>query len=153
MTEIIPVRVVSSINPYPAENASTTLAGFFPQTASGYYDKKNYTETLEEIIAGPGNNVIWGSRYSLIDAGAGDDTVYGDGGLIFGGEGNDVLLGGSVMAGEEGNDFLDGGYGATRYLFGPSQADVDVIQDSGESQHAYSQWYYCLLYTSDAADE
>ncbi len=145
VTEVIPVRVVSSINPYPAENLSTTLAGFFPQTASGYYDKQHYTETLEEIIAGSGNNVIWGNRYSLIDAGAGDDTVYGDGGLIFGGEGNDVLLGGGVMAGEEGNDFLDGGYGATRYLFGPSQADVDVIQDSGESQHAYSQWYYAQM--------
>lgn len=76
---------------------------------------------VENFYAFPavtGNVLIYGQ--------AGDDIVYGEllantNLVIFGGDGNDFLLGGAgtdVLIGEEGNDFLSGGPGADGLLGG-----------------------------------
>lgn len=62
-----------------------------------------------EVIAGISNNNIQIHNYlSVINGGAGDDTIQG-GGLQYGGTGNDLLIDGGRMYGGEGNDTLIGG--------------------------------------------
>jgi Ca2+-binding RTX toxin-like protein len=70
-----------------------------------------------------GENLIGYATADVIDAGGGNDYLYGNGGndLLLGGGGNDYLHGGDgndVLDGGTGNDTLDGGYGNDVYLFG-----------------------------------
>lgn len=91
------------------------------------------TKGPDVIVAGPGNNVIYGEGGDdVICAGAGNDTVYGGRGddTVFGEEGNDTIHGerGSdlleggegedTLLGEEGNDTLRGGPGNNDRLDG-----------------------------------
>jgi Ca2+-binding RTX toxin-like protein len=87
-----------------------------------------------------GNDLIdhaHGFKAEMIDAGAGNDTVYGGTGddvifgqagndLIYGGEGNDTIYGGTgddVIRGEEGNDVIYGGDG-DNIIFGGAGDDL-----------------------------
>jgi Ca2+-binding RTX toxin-like protein len=72
------------------------------------------------VNAGAGDDVVFGGAGNdKIDAGSGDDVVYGGAGndVLGGGEGNDILIGG------EGNDQLDGGVG-NDVLSGGSGSDT-----------------------------
>jgi hypothetical protein len=76
-------------------------------------------EKLTAVDAGAGNDVVFGS--------AGIDIIFGgaDNDLIYGKDGNDVLLGGSgmdMLYGGNGNDVLDGGVGFD-FLFGEAGAN------------------------------
>ena len=68
---------------------------------------------------------------------------------MFGGAGNDTLVGGSggdLLFGQSGNDTLLG-KGGNDFLFGGSGNDTLTGGDGDD------QVFGCLLYTSDAADE
>ncbi|MEO1159087.1 MAG: calcium-binding protein, partial [Pseudomonadota bacterium] len=56
----------------------------------------------------------------VIDAGAGNDTIFGLGG-------EDTITGGA------GNDTSDGGWGSDTYIFNPGDG-IDIIQDSGSGR-------------------
>ena len=106
---------------------------------------------VEQIIAGAGNNRIFGAldgdKYTaaLIDAGAGDDVVTaGRFDFVFGNDGDDIIIGGAYayggdgdddlsdshfMAGGAGDDFLSGGEDATTFHFRADEAGRDRVQD------------------------
>ncbi|HEX3609987.1 MAG TPA: hypothetical protein VHU14_10035 [Solirubrobacterales bacterium] len=77
------------------------------------------TKAPDVIVAGPGDNTIYGEGGNdTICGGEGDDTIYG-------GRGNDVLFGeggNDTLYGERGSDDLDGGAGEDR-LFGATGND------------------------------
>ncbi len=78
------------------------------------------TKAPDVIVAGPGDNTIYGEGGNdIICAGAGDDTVHGDRGkdTIYGEAGNDTIYG------ERGSDHLGGG-GGEDSLFGESGNDT-----------------------------
>ena len=106
-------------------------------------------------LPGEDNDIV------LVDAGLGDDTVHGGStAVVFGNEGNDVLIGGRTLLGGEGNDFLsdasrlyggagddelrggdilaggagndslDGGAGANRYQFKLGETGTDLVADT-----------------------
>jgi Ca2+-binding RTX toxin-like protein len=71
------------------------------------------TKAPDVIVAGPGDNMIYGEGGNdVICAGGGNDTAYGGRGddTVFGEEGNDAIYG------ERGSDDLDGGAGEDRLL-------------------------------------
>ncbi len=78
------------------------------------------TKAPDVIVAGPGDNTIYGEGGNdLICAGAGDDTIHGGRGddTIHGEGGNDTI------SGERGSDHLDGGAGEDT-LFGETGNDT-----------------------------
>ncbi len=98
--------------------------------------------------AGSGYNsheVLAGSDFNdWIDAGNGDDTVYGDKGddvldgkagadHLYGGDGQDVLLGGDI------EDFLDGGNGDDLVYAGTSAGALDVVIGGNGNDHLYGE--------------
>ena len=80
------------------------------------------------LNAEAGNNIITGSSASVpltIDAGAGNDAIFGGPGndTIYGGPGNDTIFGGDGndrLDGGDGNDYLDGG-GGNDTLYGDNE--------------------------------
>lgn len=80
------------------------------------------TELDEYLTGTPASDLIRGGR--------GSDTLYGDGGddVLFGGRGADYLVG------SEGTDVLFGGKGRDSFVFRPSDAGVDVVQDFNPRQ-------------------
>ncbi len=82
----------------------------------------------DSIDAGAGNDIVYGrGGDDIINGRNGDDTLYGDEGndKISGGNGNDSLYGGSGndnLSGGEGNDILAGGTGDD-LLFGDAAND------------------------------
>jgi endonuclease/exonuclease/phosphatase family metal-dependent hydrolase len=88
------------------------------------------------IDAGDGNDVVFG--------GAGNDLIYGGAGndLLFGGAGNDVLLGGhgnDMLFGGNGNDLLIGGRG-NDLLFGESGDDILIGGSTALDANAAALW-------------
>jgi Ca2+-binding RTX toxin-like protein len=86
------------------------------------------TKAPDVIVAGPGDNAIYGEGGNdTICGGDGNDTIYGGRGddTLFGEAGNDAL------DGERGSDNLDGGSGTDR-LFGSSGNDT---LDGGPGDH------------------
>ncbi|MEQ1529115.1 MAG: putative Ig domain-containing protein [Methylococcales bacterium] len=149
-------------------NTSGTLVGFWvtesilytgSTTPSYSISKSTDTYNIEQIYGGGGNNTIYGkkstfgpdSSVTLIDAGAGDDTLYasgwigrnygyvydkesGVGGLLYGNNGNDHLYGGhkqDVLIGGNGDDYLDGSYSADTYYVTLNQQGTDTLFDTG----------------------
>ena len=113
-----------------------------------------YEVTLEQIVAGGSANIIETDPFSVVDAGAGDDTVTVSdvfvfvpdaphvsllgtpGALLFGNAGNDRLIGGSgddVLVGGTRQDVLTGGGGNDTYRMFAGDG-VDVIYDDGATQ-------------------
>jgi len=116
---------------------------------------------IEEIKGGDGDNVIYGFKsphfspeVTLIDGGAGDDTIYASGiealnneapylteqdntslgGFLYGNAGDDKLYGGDyadTLAGGGGSDFLAGGFGGDTYVVFAGDGGNDVIWDWG----------------------
>ncbi|WP_333712609.1 calcium-binding protein [Yoonia sp.] len=87
----------------------------------------NENEIDNEILGGPGNDVIDGTEENdLIRTFLGDDTIYGNGGndRIFSGGGDDIVYGGL------GNDFVRGGSGNDR-IFG-EEGDDRLFGDQGD---------------------
>jgi Ca2+-binding RTX toxin-like protein len=77
------------------------------------------TKAPDVIVAGPGDNTIYGE--------GGDDTICGGEGndTIYGGRGSDYLFGeggDDVIHGERGSDFIDGGAGTDK-VYGDSGND------------------------------
>ena len=121
----------------------------------------NDIRNLQEIVGGDSDNTINANNnsYAVVNGGMGNDILIG-GGLLYGGEGNDVLnngffqyggngddmlMAGNVLIGGEGNDTMNGaGYNpdGVRYLIDPTQAGIDLIGDTGDSEWNYKNWYY-----------
>jgi VCBS repeat-containing protein len=144
---------------YPQESDP---ASFPPQTFTRFeiVGQSHTIFTTEEIIAGASDNQIGipysNSGFSLIDAGAGNDTLtvdeffdtrffvpggipidgtYFPGTLMYGNDGDDMLDGGAyndILIGGAGNDFLDGGASRDTYVVFDGDGN-DFIRDSGQS--------------------
>jgi Ca2+-binding RTX toxin-like protein len=90
---------------------------------------------IEDIYGGRGGDLLIGTDgVNRIDAGGGNDTVYGYGGndVIYGSDAqggysdlSDMTATRDVLYGGDGNDYLDGGYGTDR-LVGGQGADTLV---------------------------
>ena len=91
------------------------------------------------------HEVISGTDFAdWIEAGNGDDTIYGDKGNdylnggagadhIYGGDGNDVILGGDI------EDFLDGGAGDDIIYAGTSAGALDVVIGGAGNDRLYGE--------------
>ncbi len=111
---------------------------------------------VNEIIAGASNNTIvvnggndFTGLVTLVDAGAGNDTITGDSwavnGLFYGGAGNDIISGtGSTLIGGDGADRLTGA-GGTRFVYTAAEAGVDQIENNSTYSMTYYDWYYQSL--------
>ena len=115
---------------------------------------RNDTVAVEEITAGPSDNVIDATKYTIVDAGAGNDIVRGDrldfaaereerradqfylstNTALFGNAGNDILIGQSgtdSLMGGAGDDLLNGGAGGDEYIVPTGAQGHDLIFDAG----------------------
>lgn len=117
---------------------------------------EDYRVHFETIVAGGSGNTITMRPFGVVDAGAGDDTVKGENGLLyvpgefpdgfivpeplpdspgvllFGGAGNDRLSGGSaddVLIGGAGEDILAGGPGNDLYVMFAGDRLDEIIED------------------------
>src|ERR1700712_5882017 len=80
------------------------------------------TKAPDVIVAGPGNNTIYGEGGNdLICGGEGDDTIDGERGVdkIYGEGGDDTI------EGERGSDTLDGGAGNDKILGGRGSRHIE----------------------------
>ena len=108
---------------------------------------------LNEIIGGGSANVIhtgnvgageYFRTVTLVDAGAGNDTVigHGAGNLLYGNSGNDSISGaGSWLIGGDGNDQLMG-EGASRFVYSATEIGIDEVSENSIYTDAYVDWYY-----------
>jgi Ca2+-binding RTX toxin-like protein len=122
------------------------------QVAVNYVKNHNYVPLVTEIFGGSGDNEIHAmSRATeLVDGGLGNDTIYGSSGamghgdLLYGNAGDDVIHGdGSVVAGGDGSDILIGGYGQDRFLvLSADETGADLVEDLGSNEEGFKDWYY-----------
>ena len=154
--------------PNPVTNAPGDLKGFLINDSAAYggatvvsYSISRVSDVsyVEQIYGGLGSNSINGRKTSygptggvtLIDGGAGNDTLYASGwigrnygyiydratatgGLLYGNAGDDTLYGGQLrdtLIGGSGNDYLDGGYSADVYYVIGSHPGTDTVFDTG----------------------
>ncbi|MDZ4056797.1 MAG: calcium-binding protein [Polynucleobacter sp.] len=103
--------------------------------------------SIENVIAGDGNDTILGSNLgNLVDGSGGVDFLQGRGGndTIKGGDGNDFLLGGEgndIVCGGDGGDFIDGDEGddwivggmGDDFLFGGAGDDFVEAGDGNDA--------------------
>jgi Ca2+-binding RTX toxin-like protein len=101
-----------------------------------------------EIFAGPSDNLIHsassgGGLITLVDGGAGDDTIYGrDGDLLSGNSGDDTLIAsGATLIGGDGDDSLVG-EGNSRFVFTATEVGLDSVSESGTYADPYLDWFY-----------
>jgi Ca2+-binding RTX toxin-like protein len=83
---------------------------------------------VESITGGPGSNSIGTEGFGAVDGGAGDDVIWGmwavnqdyePGQFLYGGAGNDFIMGSygkDMVIGGPGDDYLAGSYGPDTYL-------------------------------------
>ena len=113
-----PALLLLSLGLAPVAEAKPSCDGK-PATIVSNAPKILGTKAPDVIVAGPGDNTIYGmGGDDTICGGEGDDTLYG-------GRGNDTLFGeggDDTLYGERGSDELDGGAGEDR-LFGASGND------------------------------
>jgi Ca2+-binding RTX toxin-like protein len=125
--------------------------GDFGIYLEGYVGPQEGTNGDDNILNIGGGNLLAAARTSSndvslpsspdsdqrIDAGAGNDVVYGRGGQdeIRGGDGNDQLFGGDdddLLTGGNGNDFVDGGVGLDVAVFERAQSTYSISFTNGE---------------------
>jgi Ca2+-binding RTX toxin-like protein len=105
--------------------------------------------SVHEIVAGDSDNSILALHsdlvfqlVTLIDAGAGNDTLQGDGGLLYGNSGDDVLSGArAILIGGDGGDTI-AGQGSSRFVFTATETGIDAISDAAVATESYLDWYY-----------
>ena len=111
---------------------------------------------VNEIVAGDSaNSIFTGNAGSftftmktLVDAGGGDDQIFGSG-LLYGNAGADRIQGfGSILIGGDGNDELIGRDG-TRFVYLATEAGIDRISETTEYGQAYLNWFYGNLGIGD----
>lgn len=128
---------VSLVNP-ETHQSTTYLRDFRPDSSTLNPDgtpSSGYNS--HEVLAGTDYN-------DWIDAGDGDDTIYGEGGNdildgkagadhIYGGAGNDIIYGGDI------DDFLDGGDGDDIIYAGTSAGAIDIVIGGAGNDHLYGE--------------
>jgi Ca2+-binding RTX toxin-like protein len=132
-------------------------SGLFPEHVEAFLTTVDETWRITDVVAGAGNNTIFGTGMDVIDAGDGNDTA--SGGFVYGGTGDDVLSGeiaiggpgndwvfGDRMHGGAGDDRLLGGFGASRFVFDVEDLGRDIVTDSqGLSVEEFADWYYVSI--------
>lgn len=93
------------------------------------------------VDAGAGDDEVYGWSATVAFGGAGDDRLY-DGVRLLGGAGNDELHAGTQMQGGEGDDLLVGGNEYNRFVFADGETGHDLIRDESDFLEAYKDWYY-----------
>ena len=121
--------------------------------------------TVERLVGNDGDNGLYTGRatHSILEGGAGNDTLrstgnwsWGSAGLFFdGGAGTDCITGGihgDQITGGSGSDWLNGNGGADRYLIDVAAPGLDLIDDTGSlwvdletGWSVYKSWYYRSL--------
>lgn len=108
------------------------------------YDNVIHSINGSTVIGGDGNDQITTQRVSFVDGGRGNDTIRTIAGsqntIVFGGEGNDVLIGGDHLYGDTGDDrlidtlgrYLNGGPGRDRYQLKAPHSIFPIIARDGE---------------------
>ena len=90
------------------ENTGTIIGDIYFNGGGDFYDGRGGGQVIGTIIAGSGNDRIYGGQFGdNVLGGNGNDTLRGLGGedTLFGNEGDDLITGGT------GNDWLEGGGG------------------------------------------
>ncbi len=157
----------------PVFDQNDQLIGFLvnaqmpPPFTRDYFLNTHQIDTVVEFIHGGDNdNVIKGfkqddfsAEISMIDGGAGNDTLYASGipvisnefayytdddlrigGFLNGNDGNDALYGNyfqDTLIGGSGNDYLNGGFSQDIYVMFNGEFGVDRIWDTGTQ---VAQW-------------
>jgi len=105
-----------------------------PGAVQGTHRVDSNTTILQQIYAGPSDNLIYANRPSLIDGGAGNDVLVGwEGDVLYGGEGNDKVFGSDandVINGGNGSDYLHGGSGNDTFLIDPAQSGTKIVDET-----------------------
>ncbi len=106
---------------------------------------------VNEIFAGASDNLIYSGSGSygtfglttLVDGGAGDDTVYGrSGDLLYGNSGSDTLTAsGATLIGGDGSDTL-AGEGDSRFVFTATEVGLDKVSETATYSDQYLGWFY-----------
>jgi Ca2+-binding RTX toxin-like protein len=112
--------------------------------------------SVRELRGGPSDNYIFASSagllfpvVTLIDGGAGDDTLVGDGGLLYGNTGDDQLSGAdAILIGGDGDDTITGQGGST-FVYTATETGIDAISESTVATESYLDWYYAGLGIED----
>ena len=94
------------------------------------------THNIQTLNLGDANNTVQVNYSTIVNAGDGDDVVYGAG-YAYGGAGNDTLIGGKTLEGGEGNDFLQGGL----LMDGGAGDDVLIGGETMAASAGYDQIY------------
>lgn len=124
----------------------------------------------------PSDSNSW-NEVSIIDGGAGNDTLYASGkiklnnevyyytdtspkvgGLLYGNDGNDRLYGNhakDTLVGGDGNDYLNGGFSQDTYVLIAGEMGIDSIWDTGTQLWQSGNFYrdeasFHLDYTRDS---
>ncbi len=115
------------------------------------------------VDAGGGDDIVRGAADALVYGGGGNDSLIGgyrliggagddylaDGFMLVGGEGNDRLVNGSILNGGPGHNVLEGGIGADRYVVDAAGPGTDLILDNGGSREDFLDAYYESLGIDD----
>ena len=112
--------------------------------------------SVRELRGGASDNFIFASTagllfplVTLIDGGAGNDTLQGDGALLYGNAGDDELRGAdAILIGGDGNDTITG-WGGSTFVYTSTEVGVDTVADIAFYSEAYLDWYYDSLDVED----
>jgi Ca2+-binding RTX toxin-like protein len=112
--------------------------------------------SVRELRGGASDNSIFASNaglvfpvVTLIDGGAGNDTLQGDGGLLYGNAGDDQLTGANaILIGGGGNDTITG-WGGSTFIYTATEIGIDAIGDTAVATGIYLDWYYADLGIAD----